>query len=227
MEPLFTVACTQPWLLASFAAPQRMASWSINRPGIVDARRVAWLEVRDADLPPELDPLALLHARLDAADLADAVALMTSRDVRRHRLVETHVDGIRSQALATVGLTNGVAFAADGSVEARRPRPRPRVGTINLLLALSCRLADPALLEALSIAATARTAALLAEDGTVAATGTDCIVLACPSSGPGHGQPYAGLHTAAGRSLAQAAYRAVRAARQDWEVEFGCTKSPS
>jgi adenosylcobinamide amidohydrolase len=224
MEPLFTVACAQPWLVASFAAPQRMASWSINRPGMVDARRVAWLEVRDADLPPELDPLALLRAQLDAANLADAVALMTSRDVRRHRMVEAHVEGVRAQALATLGLTNGVAFAADGSVEARRPRPR--VGTINLLLALSCRLADPALLEALSIAATARTAALLAEGGIVAATGTDCIVLACPSSGPGHGQPYAGLHTAAGKSLAQAAYRAVRAARQDWEAEFDCTTSP-
>lgn len=216
MDPLFEVACAQPWLVASFVAPQRMASWAINRPGLVDARRVAWLEVRDAELAPDVDPLGLLRARLGTADLADAVGLMTSRDVRRHWNADAQIDDVRTQALATVGLTNGVSFAADGAVGARRPAKR--VGTINLLLALSCRLADAALLEALAVAATGRTAALLAEGGTVAATGTDCIVLACPLSGDP--APYAGLHTAAGRSLAQAAYRAVRAARSDWEAEF-------
>lgn len=222
MDPLFDVACAQPWLVASFAMPQRMASWAINRPGLVDARRVAWLEVRDADLAPDIDPLALLRGCLDAANLADAVALMTSRDVRRHRQAEARIDGVHARALATVGLTNGIGFAADGEAAARRPATR--VGTINLLLALSCRLADGALLEALAVAATARTAALLAEGGAVAATGTDCIVVACPLSGDP--APYAGLHTAAGRSLAQAAYGAVRAARSDWEREFGPAAGP-
>ena len=42
MTRLFSVSCGQPWLVATFPASQRMLSWSINRPGFVDAHRHAW-----------------------------------------------------------------------------------------------------------------------------------------------------------------------------------------
>jgi len=213
---LFRFECTQPWLVARFAAPQRMLSWSLNRPGFVDADRVAWLEVRDADLPLGRDPRALLETRLAAAGHAGAVGLMTARDVRRHACVAATVEDVVATALATVGLTNGVAFARDGWVVA--PGAAAPVGTINLLVALSCRIADAALIEAVAIAATARTAALLAAGGVIAATGTDCIVLACPLAGPA--APHAGLHTAVGRALAAAVHGAIAAARAEWDAEF-------
>ena len=217
MSEFFSIACAQPWLVATFSAPQRMVSWSLNRPGFTTAHRVAWLEVRDADLPLGVDPHALLLDRLGTAGFADAVAMMTARDVRRHAIADRRIDGVGARALVTLGLTNGIAFDAVGEVVA--PSRAPRVGTINLLLALSHPLADEALLEALSLAATARTAALLADGGSIAATGTDCVVVACPEV-TGQAARYAGLHTASGRALAAAAYAAVSAARRDWEDEF-------
>ncbi len=44
-EKPFTV-CSEPgWLVAAFDRPQRLLSWSINRPSFQQARRVAWLQV--------------------------------------------------------------------------------------------------------------------------------------------------------------------------------------
>lgn len=216
MTRLFSVSCGQPWLVATFPASQRMLSWSINRPGFVDAHRVAWLEVRNAELPLGVDPAMLLAERLGSAALTDAVGMMTARDIRRHRLADAQDGGVTATVLATVGLTNGVRFDRNGAVtEATRPAP---AGTINMLAAVSCRLDDAALVEAVSIVATARTAALLADRGRVAATGTDCIVVAC--AGTGSAVPHAGLHTPVGRSLAAAAFAATRDARADWEHEF-------
>lgn len=216
MTGLFRITCSQPWLVVDFPQPQRVLSWSINRPGFDRIRRVAWLEVRDADLPIDIDPAKLLTERLAAASLDDAVGMMTARDIRRHRCATADVDDSTSMALATVGLTNGVGFSGCGTVD---DVVRPAAfGTINLLVASSDRLDDAALVEAVSIVATARTAALLADNGRIAATGTDCIVVACPDAGPC--RPHAGLHTAMGRSLAAATFAAIRAAREDWETEF-------
>ena len=77
----FDLVHDAPWLLARFAAPQRMLSWALNRPGFQTADRVAWLEIRNADLPPETDPLAYFADRLAAAGLERAVGLLTSRDL--------------------------------------------------------------------------------------------------------------------------------------------------
>jgi len=216
MTGLFRIDCAQPWLVARFPKAWRMLSWSMNRPGLVRADRVAWLEVKDADLPLGLDPHALLRTRLAAAGLDEAVAMMTARDIRRHRDAETRDRDAVAHALATLGLTNGVGFDPAGRVVPRRTQTGP--GTINILAAVTRPLSEPALLEALAIVATARSAALLAQAGSIAATGTDCIVVACPDDEDG--ERYAGLHTAAGRAIAGAVYAATRAARADWESEF-------
>jgi adenosylcobinamide amidohydrolase len=216
MTGLFRIDCAQPWLVARFPKAWRMHSWSMNRPGLVRADRVAWLEVKDADLPLGRDPHALLRTRLAAAGLDDALAMMTARDIRRHRDAETRDGDAVAHALATLGLTNGVGFDPAGRVVPRRTQTG--AGTINILAAVTRPLSEPALLEAMAIVATARTAALLAEGGSIAATGTDCIVVACPDDEDG--ERYAGLHTAAGRAIAGAVYAATRAARADWESEF-------
>jgi adenosylcobinamide amidohydrolase len=213
---LFRTDCAQPWLIARFPCPWRVLSWSMNRPGFATATSVAWLEVRDAELPVGVDPLALLQGRLTAAGLADAVAMMTARDIRRHRAGHARDETVAAQVLATLGLTNGVAFDPAGHVSPARPVTR--TGTINILAAVSTPLSDAAMLESLAIVATARSAALLAEGGRIAATGTDCIAVACPADAPG--AAYAGFHTAAGRALARAVYTATSAARADWEAEF-------
>lgn len=215
MTRLLDIDLSPPWLIARLPGPHRMAGWSLNRPGLTMAECVAWLEVRDADLPLGLDPLDLLERRLAERGLENAAGLMTARDVRRHCLAISADDAVRAEALVTLGLTNGSILDERGWPSG--PVGAFPVGTINLLVALSAPLSDGALLEALSLAATARTAALLADGGRIVGTGTDCILVACPPAAGG--QRFAGLHTAVGRHLAAAVFQAGFAARREWEAE--------
>jgi len=215
MTRLLDIALCPPWLIARLPAPHRIAGWSLNRPGLSTAACVAWLEVRDADLPLGVDPLDLLERRLAEQGLADAAGLMTARDVRRHCLAVSADDAVRAEALITLGLTNGSILDDQGRPSG--PVGAFPVGTINLLVALSVPMSDGALLEALSLAATARTAALLADGGRIVGTGTDCTLVACPLADSG--QVYAGLHTPVGHHLTTAVYQATRAARREWDAE--------
>ena len=72
----FAISCRPPHLVATFDAPQTMLSWSLTKPGFQTARRVAWREVRNADLPPTEDPIDSIPRLLADADLADAVILL-------------------------------------------------------------------------------------------------------------------------------------------------------
>ena len=89
-------------------------------------------------------------------------------------------------------------------------------------MALDAGLSAPARLEALSIAASARTAAVLAarlelSEGIATGTGTDCIAVASPAGA----QQWCGLHTPQGRALAAAVYRAVHEGATQWMAETG------
>ncbi|MGE5515195.1 MAG: adenosylcobinamide amidohydrolase [Bacteroidota bacterium] len=213
INTLFELECSTRCLVARFPVRQRMVSWSLNRPGLVEAEMVAWLEVRDADLPIGVDPLDLLERRLAERGLRDAVGLMTARDIRQHHLAVSGDGDLTVQALVTLGLTNGSRLEPSGSLTSPLA-PQP-VGTINTLVAVSCPLSPGALIEAASVATMARTAALLADHGQIVGTGTDCIVVASPLDVVG--EPFAGLHTAIGQHITTAAFRATREARSRWE----------
>ncbi|MFD1331497.1 adenosylcobinamide amidohydrolase [Methylopila musalis] len=215
---LFALRCAPPWLHIAFAAPQTLLSWAPARPGFQTGACVAWLEVRNADLPPGRDPLAFLDARLEAEGLTDAVAMMTSRDVTRVRRAGAHVGAVAADCVATVGLGNAVRVGAGAGA-------RRGYGTINLLAAVSIPLSPAALLEALSIATEARTAAVIdagwrLPSGLATGTGTDCAVVAAPDRAEG-GESFAGLHTDAGQALGAAVYAAVLAGARDWIAERG------
>lgn len=224
-----------PWLVADFGAPLRVLGWTINRPGFASARRVVWREVRAADLRPGLDPAAWIAGELAGRGLGDAPALLTSRPLRHHVLRRAEVGGAVVDCLATVGLSNGER------VGTRRQAGQGLWGTINLAARISTPLSEGTLVEALSIAVEARTAAVMEaapralgaaakpvasprdgpRDGPVTApitgTGTDCAVVAAP---PGAGA-YAGLHTPLGEALGRAVYAAVRQGADDWWAEIG------
>lgn len=215
MDKLFDIECDPPWLIARFAHRQRMASWSLNRPGLVLADTVAWLQVRDAEFLPVEDPLAFLEDKLDRKGLAGAVGLLTAREIERHHVASAGDEDGSAEALVTLGLTNGIVLAGDG-----RPLDQAvpeTVGTINMLVAVSHPLTDGAMLEALSIATMARTAALLADGGPVVGTGTDCIVVACPDAAP-H-RRFVGLHTEIGARITASVFQAVLEARQRWQSD--------
>lgn len=212
----FSIDLDRPVLLLRFAGPQRMLSWSISRPGFTEASSVAWLEVSDADLPVDRDPLAVLGDALARKGAGDAVGLMTACDVGTYHVCAETVEGVTAAVVTTVGLGNGEF------VGRRRFSPRPdgapHPGTINTLVHVSQPLADAALVETIAIVAEARTAAILRamrQCGRPAVTGTgsDCIVVASP---PGGEIRYAGLHTAVGEAVGAAVMRATETAAVQW-----------
>jgi len=209
------ILCAGKTLAVRFAAEQAVLSWSLTRPGFVRADTVAWLEVSEADLPIGVDPAALLRERLAAAGYGDAVQLMTSRDVAKHHQATRQSGDATAFCLATVGLANA------GRVGADTPH-LGRTGTINLVANIDQPLNEAGLIEALSIATEARTAAVIdlgwTRDGqVVTGTGTDCVAVACPVAD--RRETYAGLHTDVGRAIGGAVYDAVLAGGREWVNE--------
>jgi adenosylcobinamide amidohydrolase len=216
MHDPFSIALAPPHLVVGFNAPHRVLSWAPLRPGLQVASRVAWLEVRNADLPPEVDAFEIIRQRVSTAGLDDAVTLVTSRDISRYQVARATVEDQHVRCIATVGLSNSER------VGARLHQPPPFAGTINLLVHVAQPLTDAAMLEALSIATEARTAAVLdsgvARGGlAVTGTGTDCIAVAAPDGGVP--QRYAGKHTALGEAVGAAVYRAVADGIKDWLID--------
>lgn len=216
MSSAFRIDHRPRLLVAEFERSQTILSWSMTRPAFRTARRVAWLEVRDADLPATVDPFQLLNDRMCAEGLADAIAMMTSRNLAKRTLARHATAGVEASCLATVGLSNA------GRVGERPPAIRRIAGTINLLVHVDRPLDTAAMVEAVSIVAQARTAAILEcgvrRDGVaVTGTGTDCIVIA--SSRGRRPERFAGLHTGAGQALGAAAFRAVEQGCREWLAE--------
>lgn len=205
----------RPWLTADLGGPRRVLSWSLNRPGFVMARRIVWREVRDADLPRDLDAAEWFREELRRAGEAEAVGLLTSRDVSRFTTASAEVGGAVVHAVATVGLSNAERVGA-----ARRGVAG--AGTINIAVSASPALSDAALIETLSVATMARTAAIMDHGpdipaGRATGTGTDCIAVAAPEGGAAHG----GMHTPLGEAVGRAVYQSVAQGVRDWMIECG------
>lgn len=215
------VMLARPWLEFDLGAEMQVLSWSINRPGFARARRILWREVRNADLTPDLDVAVWLDNELRAQGAADCVAFLTSRDVTCYTEASAQVADTRAQAVATVGLSNAER------VGHRIDRSDKDWGTINVALRLAQPMSQVALLEAMSIAVQARTAAVMDAGlrlpaGIATGTGTDCVAVACPDGDT----PYAGLHTAIGEAAGRAVYQAVSRGAQDWMQDYS-PRAPS
>lgn len=209
--------CARPWLCADLGAPHRVISWALHRGGIVTAERIVWREVRGAELPEGFEVAPWFAAEMAGRGAAEAVGLLTSRDVRAHHHAKASAEGITAEALVTAGLSNAESVG--------RRRDWSRVardwGTINIAVQVDCGLSETALIEALSIVAEARTAAVMATglriDGAPATgTGTDCIALAAPLAAPA--LPHAGLHTAVGEAVGAACLAAISEWVAGWRV---------
>jgi adenosylcobinamide amidohydrolase len=208
------------WLIARFAEPQRMASWAIAGGGLRRARAVAWLRVGDQDLRPPVNARSFLRERLAEARMPDAVGLLTSRNLDAYLSVRKRHGEHRAEAVVTVGIGNALR-AGDP------PGPAGRISTINILCHVSAALSDEGLLEALALAAEARTLAVREADvpssltGLPATgTGTDCIVIAAPEAG--QRVDYAGKHTALGHLIGAVVHDAVQAGIAQCQRERAC-----
>lgn len=200
-----------PWLILDLRRDRRVLSFAPHRPGFVTARNILWRQVRNADLDADLDAAGWLAAQVAALGHADAVGMMTSR-------------ALRHACCAVAGPVTCVATVGLGNAERvgfRRGR-RQGYGTINIALLIEAGLTDSAMIEALTIAAQARTLAVLQAGlrlpaGLATGTGTDCIALACDAGQVVH----AGLHTDLGEAIGAAVCRAVGQGAADWMAAHG------
>jgi adenosylcobinamide amidohydrolase len=114
-------------------------------------------------------------------------------------------------AWATVGL--GAPTRAAAPPECTPPIRPTRVGTINVVVSVPVRLAEAALINAVTTATEAKVQALAELDYAGTGTATDAICVLCPTGGPA--EPYAGPRSAWGSRLARAVHRAVLAGGAD------------
>ena len=226
----WSVRCDGGLLVVDFDGPRQVASWAIWNGGRRRAPGVTWVAVKNAELPIGTDPRHLCQQRLQAAGLHDSVGLLTSGQLQRFRRGDASSTSnvVHARALATVGLSNAVRVGDS-------PGPLAAIGTINILCEVSAALTEEAALEALSIMAEARTAAVLEArypsrrgTGIATGTGTDTLVLAWPdvAADPGAGREravaFAGKHTALGHVIGSAVGQCVRAGVADWMEANGC-----
>ncbi len=217
--PSLQIELDPPWLIVKFDRPHALLSWSINRPGYVVTDSVAWLQVKNSDLPRNQDPKEFLCNKLQERNLSSAVAFMTSRNISSWQKESVSHAGIECRGIMTLDLGNGSHVGFPGfNVSAKK------VGTINLLCQISEPLSQAAMLEGISILTQGRTAALTelsftprAANQPVTGTGTDCIALACPISPKG--AEYAGLHTTIGQLLGSCAYNISKKSAKQWAKE--------
>ena len=215
------VTLSGPWMEFDLGTEMQVLSWAMLRPGFTRARRILWREVRNADLTPEFDVATWLSAELAARDADDAVTFLTSRDIRRYTEQTAQVGGTVAHAVATTGLSNAER------VGHRLDRAGADWGTINVALRIDAAMTEAALLEAMSIAVQARTAAVMdaglaLPTGVATGTGTDCVAVASH----GGDRPYAGLHTEIGEAAGRAVYEAVSRGAQDWMQTYGRGAQP-
>jgi adenosylcobinamide amidohydrolase len=200
-----TVSLREPWLLFDLGGPHQIAGWPVVGPAWGMASSIAWLQVKDSDLPAGLSPEGYFRSRALADGISAEIGLMTAAEIARHACEQAGDVTV----LATAGLSNGE------SVQPAKVRPGEawHAGTINIALQIKTPLSQGAMLEALSIVAQARTAAImdlnltLPDGRRLTGTGTDCIIVAAPE-GP-QPQNHCGLHTSLGRLIGESTYKAV------------------
>ncbi len=215
-----------PWLFVELPDEHALLSWALWRGGAVQARQVAWLQVREADLGPEVDAQQLLSEGLWQQGWPEAVGLMTACEVAHYQYQCVTVEGVHAECVLTLGLSNATRIGQAPPPVLRAQEHGYQPDTINCLVRVSSTLSALAQLEALSLITQARTAALLAtpwehphgSHGPVTGTGTDCIVLASALGAPP--QPYAGLYTAVGQAIGQAVYQATAQAMHAWLARY-------
>jgi len=212
----FGLELRHPFLIARFIGIHETLGWSITKPGFDITSEVVWIEVKDKDLPIDIDPIKLVNEKLAVSGMENAAVFLTAREIRRHHIAQTQINSLSATCVATVGLTNGEF------VGMRKHIKNFQVGTINMLVHFSKSLTAGALAESLSIATQARTAAImdtnhLRKKPYITGTGTDCIIIAAPRGGP-H-ESCAGLHTDVGEAIGSAVYKATFEGAVEWSRE--------
>lgn len=206
------------WLTVEFMKPYSCLSWAVCGGGHQTARQVLWCQVRNEDLPQNIDPEIFLKTKLQERGFPNAVAMLTSADFSHYQDVMRTHNEVKVRCIATVGMSNALRIG-DPSVQT------VSLGTINLLCAISVPLAKSSMIEALSLVVEARTVAVL--DAGIPSiqtalpatgTGTDCVVLAAVKLHQ-EMRTYSGKHTVLGSLIGETVYEAVSAGLRVWKAK--------
>ncbi len=195
------------WLVLDLGVQHATLSWAIVNGGRSRASEIVWRGVGKGDWD-SADPTGWFRGELQSRGFPDAVGLLTACDLARYE-VETRSEGsLEVQCVTTLGMSNALS-AGDPPGPLRSP-----AGTINTVCIVSRPLSEEAFVEAIALAAEARTAAVLEaqvpsrrSDRLATGTGTDCIVIAAPDA-PAE-ERYAGKHTLLGALLGAAVREAT------------------
>jgi len=222
MEKPYLLRTAPRWLIAEFARPWNVLSWTLVNGGFQRTAGVSWLFLQPNEIASVDSPKDWMMARMREAGLAHTAAFLTSR--REHAWVESAAaePGAACWTVVTLGLSNALrAGDPTGALV--------HAGTINLLVCCSHGLTAEAALELLALASEAKAAAMLDANvpsrrsgAPATGTGTDCIAIAWP--GEGDRAPFAGKHTAIGAAAGRAVYQAVSEGIRDWVEEHGNAK---
>lgn len=209
-------------LVARGQEPWRALSWAIGGGGLRTTSRYVCAEVRNADLPVEVSPEAVVSQFLSQLNVTSAVVTLTSANIAAYATGSAQGAGVTACTLVTAGLAN--ALRVGESVEGVPRRYLP--GTINVACWVNVPLTFEAQLEAMSLITQARTLEIieaqvpsLEQNGWATGTGTDCISLFTPDEMSTEAcQRYSGMHTAVGRVLGRSVRDAVAKAVCDWRL---------
>jgi iron complex transport system ATP-binding protein len=199
-------------VLLTSACPLTTLSSAVCGGGLVSARAIVNLHVALDD--PCTDPLSMFGAYVRAQDAPEPyVGLLTGAWTERATVGEEHGAGIRTIAVATVGLSNRVAAG-------RAPVTEWTHGTINTIVVVDANPEPAALVNAIVTATEVKALVLQDHDvhdatgRAVSGTSSDAIVIAATGRGPRvrFGGPVSEL----GWSVARAAGVALEAGIRGW-----------
>jgi len=198
-----------------FARPHRALSCAVLNGGFCHASDFLNVRVARHTPNPVEDPSRTLQRWSDELQCRGVtVGMMTAASLQSLRVAREEICGETLAVLVTTGLEN--ARRAGDPAEYRTLEVLPdRLGTINLGIVTSARVADTALVEMIAIATEAKVAMMQELDimspisGKLATgTGTDAIAV---FSGDGtHHARFAGKHTLLGERLAILVMQAIR-----------------
>jgi adenosylcobinamide amidohydrolase len=195
------------------AQPLRVLSSAVYNGGFTSARAVLNLHVGKDD--PCADPPAMLAAYARRAGVPEPfVGLLTGAWTEAATIGEEDGAGIRTLAVATVGLGNGIAAG-------RTPVSGWTHGTINTIVVVDADPEPSALVNALITVTEVKTLLLHeagvrdAAGGLCTGTSTDAVVIA--ATGRGARARFGGPASELGWSMAQAARRALEMGIRGWQ----------
>ena len=194
------------------AQPLRVLSSAVHCGGFATARAVVNLHVGKDD--PCADPPAMLAAYARRTGVPEpVVGLLTGAWTEWAAIGEEDGAGLPTLAVATVGLSNGVAAG-------RTPVSGWTHGTINTVVVVDADPEPSALVNAVITVTEVKTLLLYeagvrdADGGPVTGTSTDAVVIA--ATGRGARARFGGPASELGWSIAQAARRTLEAGIHGW-----------